>query len=255
MRRSAVDGGLGELPPAAGGDPKTPKEKIKKHIKYLYFLLFCALAAGCGEDAAEAEWDPRVFEGPASCPAGPGGYGASVVSLRRGEGGMYGEPAQALGAPVGGAPGEGSLDVLSLGWGGEVVVALEREVVDCPGDDLAVLENAFAFGEVTYAELGEVSVSLDGARWFTFPCDPAAGWPWAGCAGVGEVWPAEEVEDATAPGAAGGDGFDLATVGVGRARYVRVRDLRTSNGPSGPPSRGFDLDAVVIYAGHGEAAP
>lgn len=221
------------------------------------FVRLCVcvalLCVGCGEggEGEEGE-DRRVFE-VAACPGeapGERGFAEAVVSFAPGAGAGYGEEAWALGAPMGGERGQGSLDVLSLGAGGEVVVELGVEVVDCPGPDFAVFENAFRFGEVTYAELGEVSVSLDGVRWFTFGCDVEAGWPWPGCAGVGEVAP---VGEGAAPEAAGGDRFDLASVGVARARYVRIRDLQKSNGPSGPPSRGFDLDGVAVFAGHAEA--
>jgi hypothetical protein len=43
------------------------------------------------------------------------------------------------------------------------------------------------------------------------------------------------------PIAAGGDPFDLADVGVKRAKYVRVRDAGTKR-----DAGGFDLDAISI---------
>jgi hypothetical protein len=42
----------------------------------------------------------------------------------------------------------------------------------------------------------------------------------------------------------GGDAFDLATVGLRRARFVRIRDLQT-HGPTAPAA-GFDLDAIAV---------
>jgi hypothetical protein len=46
------------------------------------------------------------------------------------------------------------------------------------------------------------------------------------------------------PRVSGGDGFDLAAVGLRRARFVRVRDLRTQG--RADPATGFDLDAVAV---------
>jgi hypothetical protein len=53
--------------------------------------------------------------------------------------------------------------------------------------------------------------------------------------------------DPTDPAVAGGDAFDLAEVGLPRARFVRIRDGGTSDyaGVSG----GFDLDAVAVVNG------
>ena len=49
---------------------------------------------------------------------------------------------------------------------------------------------------------------------------------------------------------AGGDPFDLATLGVTSAKYVRIRDLGTVECASDPAKKattgGFDLDAVAI---------
>ena len=42
----------------------------------------------------------------------------------------------------------------------------------------------------------------------------------------------------------GGDAFDLADIGLTRARFVRVRDLQFSS--LGQTTRGFDLDAIVL---------
>jgi hypothetical protein len=51
----------------------------------------------------------------------------------------------------------------------------------------------------------------------------------------------------TDPAVAGGDGFDLATLGVARARFVRIRDSG-ANGYGGTTG-GFDLDAVAVVNG------
>jgi hypothetical protein len=144
--------------------------------------------------------------------------------------------------------------VLSLGRGGQIVLDLApRQVVDGPGADLVVFENPFWIGgdrTMVWAELGEVAVSEDGEVWHTFPCDPVPASPgqWPGCAG----WtPTDRSAGTAEPGALGGDRFDLAELGVARARYVRIRDV--SDTPVEAPSAGFDLDAVGLL--HYEPLP
>ena len=43
----------------------------------------------------------------------------------------------------------------------------------------------------------------------------------------------------------GGDAFDLATVGLERAKFVKIRDLSDPE-DAVAPSAGFDLDAVGV---------
>jgi len=114
-------------------------------------------------------------------------------------------------------------------------------IADGPGPDLLVFENAF----VGFADPATVEVSLDGATWFAFPCDPgdvAGGYP--GCAGVTPVFshPANGISP-TDPALAGGDTFDLAEVGLPAARFVRLTDCLGDPGQA--PSAGFDLDAMA----------
>ena len=91
--------------------------------------------------------------------------------------------------------------------------------------------------------LAEVSVSADGTTWTSFPC-VSADFMMSSCAGWHPVYSSvENGIDPTNPAVAGGDPFDLAAIGVPRARYVRIRDLATS---AGPPAAGFDLDAVAV---------
>lgn len=185
--------------------------------------------------------DGRVVGGP---------FASRVVSFTPGEGASFGHdrmPDVALGPPHGAGDLRGGTDVVALGRGGEVVVGFEVEIVDGPGDDFVVFENPFTVPGATLSywdELGEVSVSEDGERWVTFRCDPSAGRPFTGCAGWRPVYSAPGGSCPLDPRVSGGDAFDLATVGVARARYVRVRDLATR--PLMPPSSGFDLDAVAV---------
>jgi hypothetical protein len=160
--------------------------------------------------------------------------------------GQNGYPDIVLGPPIGGGNG-GGLDVLSLGNGGVIVLEFtDIGLVDGPGVDLIVFENAFA----GWAETGVVAISDDGETWAEWPCDAANvddGYP--GCAGFANVWSTPDNGiDPTDPAVAGGDPFDLADLGVESGRFVRIRDSGANSyaGTSG----GFDLDAVAIV--HGE---
>ena len=148
-----------------------------------------------------------------------------------------------LGPPQGGGLSRGSLDVLSLGVGGSIVIDLGLEVADGPGIDLIVFENPFFAGgnpDEPFEEFGEVSVSLDREMWHTFSCVPETSK--LGCAGWNPVLPFEYVlGERLDIERTGGDGFDLAELGVRAMRYVRIVDLSaTGEGVTG----GFDLDAV-----------
>ena len=98
-----------------------------------------------------------------------------------------------------------------------------------------------------------MAVSEDGRVWWEFPCAPtdkAGGFP--GCAGVHPVFSSPDNGlSPTDPSVAGGDGFDLATLGVDparfRGRFVRIRD--TGQNFYGSTSGGFDLDAVAAVHG------
>ena len=179
---------------------------------------------------------------------GPDPFADTVVSFTPGDSAGYGEdgyPDVVLGAPEGG--GEmGSLDVLSLGDGGEIVLGFDDiGLVDGEGPDLLVFENPFS----GWIETGAVAVSQDGETWHEWPCDEtddAGGFP--GCAGVEQVWASSTNGiDPTDPDVAGGDAFDLADLGLSSARYVRIRDTGANayDGIAG----GFDLDAIAVVNG------
>ncbi len=192
------------------------------------------------------EWDNPPTELPP--------FASEVISFVEGEGAGFGRadfPEVVLGPPPESTtPLVGSIDVLSLGTGGEIVLGFEeRVVVDGPGADFIVFENAFwASGDPAqvFEELGEVSVSQDGETWFSFACDTQSVDPgvWPGCAGWNATMTFAWSPDVPLnPDATGGDPFDLAELGLSWIRYIRIRD-RTAGGP--PPSAGFDLDAVGL---------
>lgn len=218
--------------------------------------------------------DASVDGEPSAVSAAPdGGAPASrfvtgIVSYTPGGCAGFGQgsaPGIVEGPPVGGGTEHGSLDVLSLGGGGTLVVTFApNAIVDGPGPDFIVFENPFWIGgnaSNVYAEPGEVSVSDDGVTWVAFPCTPvlAPGAtdgtgtmpPYGDCAGWGVVYsaPGNGISPFD-PGTAGGNAYDLTDVGLTHARYVRIAD-RTEEacpeaGPDRPTTNGFDLDAIAI---------
>jgi hypothetical protein len=228
-------------------------------------LLAVALGSvssiACGAEPAGGQTNRGGNGGSGSgeADAGDGGTGGGepdareIVSFAPGDGAGFGEdalPDVVLGPPLGRGVLSGSLDVLSLGKGGSIVLAFgENGFLDGEGADFVVFENAFYPGgdpTLVFAEPGAVSVSEDGSEWLEFGCDAAGNGlgRFEGCAGV---TPALEYDANTNlpldPVVSGGDAFDLADVGLSRARFVRIADV--SNAGS-TPSAGFDLDAVGI---------
>lgn len=205
-------------------------------------------------------------------------YADSVISFSQGTNGGYNAgamPGVVLGAPVGGGLTIGALDVVSIGRNGSLVVRFDDNViVDGPGADFTVFENAFlpfGAGNLTqepYAEPGRVKVSQNGLDWVEFPCTLAeeAEPYWPGCTGVyptlatgrptaphASIPTTTPIEDLVgvhslaleAPPGAGGDSFDLADVGLAWVRFVKVETSNfearsTSVGQSGP-----DIDAFA----------
>lgn len=176
-------------------------------------------------------------------------FADAVVDYSPGAGAGFGQDAYpdiVLGGPEG-AGTSGSLDVLSLGQEGVIILEFDDiGLTDGEGTDLLVFENPF----VGWAETGLVAASEDGETWAEWPCasdDPDNGYP--GCAGVALVYAnTDNGLDPTDPEVAGGDAFDLAEIGLSSARYVRIRDsgANSYDGVAG----GFDLDAVAVV--HGE---
>jgi hypothetical protein len=184
-------------------------------------------------------------------------YAHEVVSFTKGDNAGFNEaklPDIVLGPPTGKGNEAGSLEVLSLGAGGEIVLGFgNRGIADEPGPDFVVFENPFWPGgdsSQVFAELGEVSVSEDGETWLTFACDPEGDGEgrFPGCAG----WTPTLIYDADAlipldAEQTGGDAFDLGELGLAHARFVKIRDLKTL--PAAGTNAGFDLDAVgIIHA-------
>ncbi len=201
----------------------------------------------------EGGWDGALDEAgvdAADC-NGPGArFVTGVVDHSFGPGQNQGQdrfPSNIFGPPHGGGCCQGSLDTVSLGNGGSVTVEFAgNAIVDGPGPDFIVFENAFYTNgnpDQVFAELGTVEVSADGQTWTGFPCTALAP-PYGSCAGWHPVYANPDTNniDPLDPKVAGGDAFDLADIGVSYARYVRITDRPDQTGFSGV----FDLDAVGI---------
>jgi hypothetical protein len=210
-------------------------------------------ADGAAPQSDAGEPADRFVTGVVSFDPGPcAGFGAGLM------------PGIVEGPPYGGGTSHGSTDVVSLGNGGSIILSFApNAIVDGPGVDFIVFENPFWINgnsNDVYAEPGEVSVSDDGVTWSTFPCNPTlepdspngtgVGPPYGQCAGWHVVLSTPENGISPFdPSVSGGDAFDLADLGVKRARYVRTVDKTQelcADAGARPNANGFDLDAISI---------
>ena len=203
-------------------------------------LILC-LAACAAEPVVETSSD--VGHESADLP-----YATEVISFSPGPGAGFGHqhfPGIVLGPPKGYGVVRGSMDVLSLGQGGSIVLGFTpRAIVDGPGPDFIVFENPFWAGDSessVFAELGRVAVSADGETWFEFDCQSEE-LPPAFCTGYTPTQRYTADQDLD-PELSGGDVFDLSDLGLNEVRFVRITDMSLSGET---PSAGFDLDAVGL---------
>lgn len=227
-------------------------------------LLLPAWLLGCGADAPGEDLAPLPR------------WADVVLSAPTATGEPPRDAALAANGARGGGWNQGGLDVysLSLEPSDELVLAWsDRVLVDGPGPDLVVFENAFelADGSARFMDPVIVEVSPDGERWVAFPhdyvaddelewvADPAA---WQGFAGLTPVLLHEEDNpvDPFDPERAGGDAFDLAELPSGPVTddvlahgviAVRLTSAAARINPdTGEPypkdviSNGADIDAV-----------
>jgi hypothetical protein len=164
---------------------------------------------------------------------------------------------------IGAADGSG---VVSLGDGGEAILTFNSPIINGPGVDFCVFENAFLPG---FLELATVSVSSDGINFFTFP-------PTSNTPTLTHVGPFDAVLDASKlNNLAGkyianyGTPFDLQELAgnlqlnINAITHVKIKDVvgclscnnktldknnQVINDPFTTPfaSGGFDLDAVGV---------
>lgn len=179
-------------------------------------------------------------------------------------------PEVVLGLPQGGNEFAQSLDVLSLGTGGSLTLGfLDNAIIDLPGDDFRVFENAFRNSpSAVFREAAYVEASEDGTTFYRFPVAYTDGTPATsselqatpvfdsqGLFGLAGLTPGlshpDNGIDPRGPDA-GGDGFDLAAIGLREARYIRIVDAANSindegnNFPiNGQGKAGADIDTVV----------
>jgi hypothetical protein len=211
--------------------------------------VLCLFLVGCGDGEDGAGPTAGPTQTGTECSGSGSRFATAVVEHSFGTGQDFGQdtfPAPVLGPPAGGGCCKGSLDVTSLGEGGFVTLEFaNNSIVDGPGPDFIVFENAFQVDESdpasVFAELGSVAVSEDGETWVGYECQ-AAEYPFTGCAGWRPTLAnADESElGLLDPEAAGGDAFDLAELGLESARYVRIEDWPDEDEST------FDLDAVGI---------
>jgi hypothetical protein len=238
----------------------------KPVIALLLTVAFTVVAGGKGPAARPVDCfgdDVTLFVG---------GFTPPEEGLRVGE-----LPGIVLGPPGDSFPVNGSVSTVSLGRNGWIVVEFtDNLIVDGPGSDFIVFENAF-FKSVMptdpnqsfdiFVEPASVAVSENGIDFIPFPYDPNAlalvgqdatsstALPLLrGLAGVTPTFSGDytipDDPDAWDPNGSGGisggggDAFDLAEVGLSTARYVLLSDLGLATGFAGT-AEGFDLDSIV----------
>ena len=241
----------------------------------LALLLSTVWLTACDADDDDSSDDDDATE-PTVCAWGLAAACADEVVDAPGSTGIaLGDPTRATNGVRGEGDGGGSVDVYSLDLTARDSLTLRwsgRVVVDGPGVDLVVFENAFVKNTpgAGFLEPAIVEVSTDGVEWVAFPHDYLA--PdetaysnlladWMGFAGLSPARLHEEDNpvDPLDPVAAGGDGFDLAdlpgpagdAVRADGARFLRLRNALTATNPdSGVPypgdatAAGADIDGV-----------
>lgn len=179
----------------------------------------------------------------------------------------------------------GSTQVVSLGTGGSITLDFTNNIiVNGPGPDFIVFENAFFCGTVPGSSADDYSVFVepvivevwDGSTWKTFDYDgdallevgstteDAACAPRSlverlgGLAGITPTFSGDRIVpddpstwDPDGVGGVsgwGGDAFDLADIGVTQTDRIRLTDSGRIAGFKGSP-QGADIDAVVVING------
>jgi hypothetical protein len=210
-----------------------------KQCAAILFLL-AVMAAGCSQISSPQSplhhaFTPWVDE---------------VVSVHYGTGAGFGQrffPDNILGPPDTSAspysPSFTEENLLTLGRGGEIILAFrDGGIYDSTGADFTVFGNPFVnrANNVVFRKVAIVAVSEDGAQWQEFPFDTTT---FVGLAGA---TPTNGSSNPVNPAVSGGDSFDLATVGLHHAVYVKLTDATARVHDDGDS---FNLDAVVAIHG------
>ncbi len=216
-------------------------------------------------------------------------FATSIVHFNQGSGGGAFDPALLLGGPRGGGTGSGSLDVLTLGVGGDVTLGFDVVLTDGPGADFSVFENGLVFSGGVFTETCFVEVSTDGATFARFPVKydgpsapigPFDVLPFGTFAGLAGGAPVQANVDTNSidpfdPVVSGGEAFDLAdlaqepevvsgAVDLASIHFVRLVDMvalvdvdgrgRVMQDSGGDSGCDMDALAVIQHAGNQVAA-
>ncbi|MEL6428135.1 MAG: hypothetical protein AAFU73_13590 [Planctomycetota bacterium] len=216
-------------------------------------------------------------------------FATSVVQFNQGTGSGIFSTGNILGGPRGGGFSGGSLDVLTLGTGGDVTLGFDVTITDGPGADFTVFENGFAFSTGVFAEVAFVEVSTDGTTFARFPTRyfgdpgplPAFGTvKFAGFEGLAGGLPGIANVDNNSispfdPVVSGGEAFDLAelenvpevvsgAVDPAEIHFVRLVDMVAGTETdsvgnliwdNGGPAGNADIDAVAVIQHQGNQSP
>lgn len=176
----------------------------------------------------------------------------SLISFTPGNGATFGQnffPNNVLGFPdtlaTSSLPSVAENEILSLGEDGEIILGFfSTPIIDGNGVDFTVFENVFyVFGNENdpFTETAFVSVSKDGTNFFQFPFDATT---LQGLAGTKPTFGNENPQN---PNVSGGNSFDLQTVGLDTAYFVKLVDTGSSviDGSMNFAGGDFDLDAIV----------
>lgn len=199
----------------------------------LLTIVLAGQAVACGATIS----DP-------TCSDEPSQTATCVVDFSPGDGAGFGQdemPDVVFGPPSSAGSSQGSLDVVSLGYGGSITLSFGEAFENLAGPEFVVFENAFVIGtsSAVFSEPAEVAISTDGETFVVFPCDRATG---IGCAGTR---PTLRTGDGalSAPLLAGGNPFDLEDINAASASFVRITDVSLRGSA---PTAGFDLDAIIL---------
>jgi hypothetical protein len=133
-------------------------------------------------------------------------------------------------------------DFLPLGNGGSVVYEIEDgEIIDGDGPDFVVYGDSPLTKGIKTATVEVAERDAPGA-YVEFQCD-SVNPPFMGCAGVHPV----DRSHSKDPVMEGGDPFDLAKIGVKRAKFIRITDTSDNkNSASVKYADGFNLDSIAL---------
>lgn len=193
-------------------------------------------------------------------PVGEPGLAGEIAEAPGATGEGFGDPERAINGVRGGGERMQSLDVYEVPLDSYLVLAFDRALRDGPGDDLALFENAFVYGEDnTFIDPAILEVSADGETWEALAHDYLANdetmysarrEDWRGFGGVTPVYLHAETNPVDPfSEEAGGDRFDLA--GREGIRFVRIIPAQARTNPDtdlpfpqDPVGDGPDVDGL-----------